>query len=80
MSPGWHSPPGEGLYLSLVLAPGTAGPVEAASLAGCLAVRDALLALGLAGVELKWPNDLLAGGAKLSGVIPTIYKNIPLHQ
>jgi BirA family biotin operon repressor/biotin-[acetyl-CoA-carboxylase] ligase len=72
----WHSPAGEGLYLSAVLLPrgapmanGADFRPEATSMAGVLAVREALFALGLAGVELKWPNDLLVAGAKLSGVL-----------
>lgn len=68
----WHSAPGEGLYLSLVLAP--AGPASAAlplclTMAGGLAVLDLARALGLAAAELKWPNDVLVAGAKLSGVL-----------
>ena len=66
----WHSPEGDGLYLSVVLAPeGGGGPPEAPSMAGALAVRDVLLELGLPGARLKWPNDLLVGGAKLCGVL-----------
>jgi BirA family biotin operon repressor/biotin-[acetyl-CoA-carboxylase] ligase len=44
----------------------------APSLAGALAVRAALSELGLGpdrGLELKWPNDLLVRGAKVSGVL-----------
>ena len=72
----WHSPPGEGLYLSAVLLPPAQGPgglaPVAPSLAGALAVREALSELGLGparGLELKWPNDLLVGGAKIAGVL-----------
>ena len=66
----WHSPEGEGLYLSVVLAP-EAGrtPPEAPSMAGALAVRDALRGLGVRDVQLKWPNDLLVDGAKMCGVL-----------
>ena len=39
------------------------------TLAAALAVRDALLeACGL-GADIKWPNDLLAGGRKLCGIL-----------
>ena len=66
----WFSPAGEGLYLSAVLLPRAADfRPEALSIAGALAVRAALEGLGLASVELKWPNDLLVAGAKLSGVL-----------
>lgn len=68
----WHSAPGQGLYLSVVLAP--AGPAAAAlplclTMAGGLAVLDLARGLGLAAAQLKWPNDVLVAGAKLSGVL-----------
>jgi BirA family biotin operon repressor/biotin-[acetyl-CoA-carboxylase] ligase len=66
----WHSAEGEGLYLSVVIRPDDATlPPEAPSMAGALAVKEALEELGVGDLELKWPNDLLAGGAKLSGVL-----------
>lgn len=34
-----------------------------------LAIAQALAAQGIAGVQLKWPNDLRAGGKKLGGVL-----------
>ncbi len=65
----WVSPPGEGLYASLVLAPPR--PIEAVwlSMAAGLAVVAALEALGAADVQLKWPNDVLVRGAKISGLL-----------
>jgi BirA family biotin operon repressor/biotin-[acetyl-CoA-carboxylase] ligase len=66
----WHSAEDEGLYLSVVIQPGGAAPPpEAPSMAGALAVKTALEELGARALELKWPNDLLADGAKLSGVL-----------
>jgi len=65
----WHSPPGENLYLSLVLRP--ARPphlVPPLTLAAGLAVFDACAARGLA-PALKWPNDVLLGGRKASGIL-----------
>jgi BirA family biotin operon repressor/biotin-[acetyl-CoA-carboxylase] ligase len=63
----WHSPPGENLYLSIVLRPPCA-PSEAPLLtlvAGVALVEAAALVLGAASGEvvarLKWPNDLLLG-------------------
>jgi BirA family transcriptional regulator, biotin operon repressor / biotin---[acetyl-CoA-carboxylase] ligase len=62
----WASPPG-GLYLSVLLRP----RVEAAGLiplAAGVAVVEALREWGVA-AELKWPNDALAGGRKLAGIL-----------
>jgi BirA family biotin operon repressor/biotin-[acetyl-CoA-carboxylase] ligase len=69
----WSSPPGQGLYLSLILRPPL--PPAAApplTLAIGLALADAVEALGVR-PHLKWPNDLLAdepgGRRKLAGVL-----------
>lgn len=66
----WVSPKDAGLYVSVVLRP----TLEARrwpliTLAAALAVRDALgEACGL-DADIKWPNDLLAGGRKLCGIL-----------
>jgi BirA family biotin operon repressor/biotin-[acetyl-CoA-carboxylase] ligase len=67
----WHSPPGQNLYLSLVLRP--EAPAE--RLAGLtlvlgLAVADALARfVPDASVSIKWPNDVLVGGRKCAGIL-----------
>jgi BirA family biotin operon repressor/biotin-[acetyl-CoA-carboxylase] ligase len=66
----WVSPKDAGLYFSTVLRP----RLEAASwplvtFAAALATRDALReACGLE-TDIKWPNDLLAGGRKVCGIL-----------
>lgn len=65
----WHSPPGENLYFSLVLRP----PIEPRELpplvlAVGVALADTVAARGVA-VDLKWPNDVLARGRKLAGIL-----------
>lgn len=79
----WHSPPGENLYMSIVLRPSVA-PTEVApiTLAVGLAVarvvrravdpsRDETIGAALRGgrVTLKWPNDVYVDGRKIAGVL-----------
>lgn len=65
----WHSPRG-GLWMSVVLRPrapaATLGPL---GLAVAVAVAEAVEALGVRPVELKWPNDVLVGGRKVAGIL-----------
>ena len=65
----WHSAPGAGITFSLsrkINRPTRELP--ALSLVAGVAAARALRALG-AGVQVKWPNDLVAGGAKLGGIL-----------
>ena len=64
----WASPRG-GLWLSVLSRPPGAAPPEALSVRVALAVADALEDAGVAGVQVKWPNDLLIGGRKIGGIL-----------
>ena len=69
----WQSPPGAGLYLSIVFRPSrdAAGARVASllTLAAGVAVRSGIgRATGL-WADLKWPNDLLVGERKLAGIL-----------
>ena len=62
----WVSPPG-GLYLSVLLRP-RLEKVGLLPLAAGVAVAEAAGELGVR-TELKWPNDVLASGRKLAGIL-----------
>jgi len=66
----WVSPFGRNLYFSLAWTfAGGAAALEGLSLVVGLAVRQGLLDCGVAGLQLKWPNDLLRDGRKLAGIL-----------
>jgi BirA family biotin operon repressor/biotin-[acetyl-CoA-carboxylase] ligase len=68
----WFSPPGSGVYLSVVVRVGPA-PVTLSlvTLAAGVAAADAITAASGLPLELKWPNDLVVGRAwrKIGGVL-----------
>lgn len=71
----WFSPPGSGLYVSVVLRPGRSLGVASdratrlLTLAAGLALVEAVeTATGL-GVDVKWPNDLYVARQKLAGIL-----------
>ena len=66
----WSSPEGSGLYFSVILRP-TISPLRSSviALAAAVAVAETLtLDYGL-GSDIKWPNDVLAGGRKICGIL-----------
>src|SRR5882672_12307135 len=63
----WYSAPGADIAFSLSAE--VAKPVAGLSLVAGVAAARALRALGVAQAALKWPNDLLVGGAKLGGIL-----------
>jgi BirA family biotin operon repressor/biotin-[acetyl-CoA-carboxylase] ligase len=67
----WWDAPGESLLLSVLLRPAVpAGHVSQLSLVAALAVTDALAsAAGVMG-RIRWPNDVLVAGRKISGILP----------
>jgi BirA family biotin operon repressor/biotin-[acetyl-CoA-carboxylase] ligase len=65
----WASPPG-GIWMSVVLKP--ALPLSQAyrvNMAMSLAVARALFSLYQLEGKIKWPNDILIGGRKISGIL-----------
>lgn len=69
MGRSWQSPPGN-LYVSFVLRPAVAAPAAAQiGFVAALAVADAVDASLPGHAVLKWPNDVLVDGAKISGIL-----------
>jgi BirA family biotin operon repressor/biotin-[acetyl-CoA-carboxylase] ligase len=63
---GWFSPPGAGLYVSIVFRDPRAVPLL--TLAGGVAVADGITAATGLPLSLKWPNDVVVeSGAALGG-------------
>jgi BirA family biotin operon repressor/biotin-[acetyl-CoA-carboxylase] ligase len=70
----WFSPPGSGLYVSVVLAPTRArvDPGRATrllTLAVGVALAEAVESAAGLRVDLKWPNDLYVARRKLAGIL-----------
>jgi BirA family biotin operon repressor/biotin-[acetyl-CoA-carboxylase] ligase len=61
----WYSPPGAGLYVSIVAKP----PDPVITLAAAVAFGEGLRACTHLPVEIKWPNDLTVGGRKIAGIL-----------
>ena len=66
----WVSPFAQNVYYSLVLRiDGGLRQLEGLSLVVGLAVMQTLRDLGVQGAGLKWPNDVLVGSKKISGIL-----------
>ncbi len=65
----WVSAAEAGLYVTYHLTPQRTANAPLLTIAGALAVADALETTCGLKVDLKWPNDLLFEGRKLSGVL-----------
>lgn len=65
----WTSPPGQGIWVTLVERPSDPAAVEVLSLRVGLALAEALEPLSDAPIRLKWPNDVFAGTGKLAGIL-----------
>jgi BirA family biotin operon repressor/biotin-[acetyl-CoA-carboxylase] ligase len=66
----WLSPAGKGLWFSILLRP-KMPPHQATQLTvgSAVAVRRAIHPIVGAGLEIKWPNDILIHGKKVAGIL-----------
>jgi BirA family biotin operon repressor/biotin-[acetyl-CoA-carboxylase] ligase len=66
----WHSAPGDGLYLSVLVRPSLhLREALLLSLATGLAVSQALTEVSGINIDIRWPNDLMLHGKKLGGIL-----------
>ena len=66
----WNSPPGGGLYASYILRPDwLAKKAPNLAVLGGMAAFNAMERAGVKSLRVKWPNDILAGGRKICGVL-----------
>ena len=64
----WASPPGAGLYVSVVLRP-TPHAVSLLTIAAGVAVAEGVQAASGLDTRVKWPNDVYIGGRKVAGIL-----------
>jgi BirA family biotin operon repressor/biotin-[acetyl-CoA-carboxylase] ligase len=77
MGRSWHSEPESGLYFSLVLRPRIPPTIAALLTLGCaVALHHAIEHTTGVDVDIKWPNDLLAGGKKIAGILAEIQAEV----
>lgn len=66
----WHSPPGTGLYFSIILRPHLKTvDLPKITLASGLALCKAIESETALFPKIKWPNDLLLDGRKFGGIL-----------
>ncbi|MCB9907304.1 MAG: biotin--[acetyl-CoA-carboxylase] ligase [Planctomycetes bacterium] len=65
----WISPAGEGLYLSAIWRPRSWVAAPLLTMATGWAALEALRGLGVQGLRLKWPNDVVHASGKLAGML-----------
>jgi len=64
----WASPPGAGVYASVILRPAV-DVVPLITIAAGVAVADGVHAASGVSPRVKWPNDVYIGSRKLAGVL-----------
>lgn len=66
----WMSAPGLGIWMSILLRPNLhPSSVQTLTLAASVAVMIALEPMGIKGLGIKWPNDILINRKKVCGIL-----------
>lgn len=70
----WQSPAGKNLYFSILLRP-TVEPDQASmvTLLMALAVQKAVTAVSGIKAAIKWPNDVIMNGKKITGILTEMF-------
>lgn len=70
----WHSPPGAGIYLSVILTPRVSpSRLPGITLVAAVAGAESLKESTRVSVDIKWPNDLLLNGRKICGILTELH-------
>ncbi|HSB78397.1 MAG TPA: biotin--[acetyl-CoA-carboxylase] ligase [Candidatus Methylomirabilis sp.] len=73
----WTSPPGVGLYTSILLRPKVPlSSLPLLTLVVGLAVTDAIQGVASLTPRLKWPNDIWLDGRKVAGILTELATNV----
>ena len=65
----WEAPPASSILCSVLLRPRPGRPIAQLSLIAGVAVADAVEEAGGGVTLVKWPNDVVAGGRKVAGIL-----------
>jgi BirA family biotin operon repressor/biotin-[acetyl-CoA-carboxylase] ligase len=72
----WHSPAGQGIWMSIILRPSSGvEPLSAISLVAAYAVSIALRESAGVRALIKWPNDVRIGEKKVCGILAELEKD-----
>lgn len=73
----WHSEPGNGLYVSVILRLNLQSvDLPVLTLALGLAAADAIQNETALQCDLRWPNDVLVGGRKVCGILTQLHGSV----
>ena len=74
----WHSEPGAGLYVTVVLRlPIPTDSLPIVTLALGLAAAEAIARVTDLHPDLRWPNDIMIGGKKTAGILIQLAEPAP---